>query len=263
MKDTPLNLFGAKKLSIFNPAAREASLLTRKRTPSQGGELRKAAQDFEAIFIAQLLKNMRKGVSESGLFGKGFSGSMYQSMFETTLAREMASKGGLHLSDIIVESLQPSGKASGPETGKTLADYLQHPIRQITGVRVSKNWDRSIISEAARTFELDPKLIEAVIKVESDFNPHLVSRKGAAGLMQLMPKTAGELGVRNRYDPKQNVFGGAKYLRMMLNRFDNDLKLALSAYNAGPAAVEKYGGVPPFRETQNYVAKVLSHYQSL
>lgn len=118
----------------------------------------------------------------------------------------------------------------------------------------------SIIQKAANTYNVPEKLIAAVIKQESNFNSNVVSHAGAQGLMQLMPKTAQYLGVTNAFDPEQNIMAGAKYLRQLLDKFDNDPKLALAAYNAGASRVTKYGGIPPFKETQNYVKKVMNYY---
>lgn len=118
-----------------------------------------------------------------------------------------------------------------------------------------------LINEAAEKYSLDPALLKAVIKQESGFNSKATSWCGAQGLMQLMPETARSLGVSNPYDPKENIMGGARYLRGLLDRFNNDVSLALAAYNAGPGAVKRYGGVPPYRETQNYVASILSMYE--
>ena len=120
-----------------------------------------------------------------------------------------------------------------------------------------------VIQEAARRQGLDPLILKAVMKVESDFNPYAVSSKGAQGLMQLMPATAREMNVRRVFDPMENVHGGAAYLRKMLNRFNGDLRLALAAYNAGPKAVEQHRGVPPFDETRRYIQKIQSAYASL
>ena len=115
----------------------------------------------------------------------------------------------------------------------------------------------SIVQEHASRQRLRPDLVRAVIQVESGFNPRAVSSKGAIGLMQLMPATARELGVRNAYDPAENVRGGTEYLRQLLDRYDGDEELALAAYNAGSGAVDSHGGrIPPYRETEDYVRKI-------
>ncbi|WP_230200067.1 lytic transglycosylase domain-containing protein [Bacillus niameyensis] len=120
----------------------------------------------------------------------------------------------------------------------------------------------AIIQSAAEKFQLPAKLIKSIIKHESNFNSSAVSQAGASGLMQLMPGTARGLGVQDIFDPMQNVMGGSKYLRQMLDKYDGNVSLALAAYNAGPGNVDKYGGIPPFKETQNYVNKVTSTFYS-
>jgi soluble lytic murein transglycosylase-like protein len=120
---------------------------------------------------------------------------------------------------------------------------------------------RQLASDAARRHGLDPALVQAVVSVESGFRPDAVSPKGAQGLMQLMPTTAASLGVKNPMDPSANLDGGSRYLQSLVTQYGGDLKRALAAYNAGPGAVSRYGGVPPYRETRQYVDKVLRRYK--
>ncbi|HKE37712.1 MAG TPA: lytic transglycosylase domain-containing protein [Candidatus Baltobacteraceae bacterium] len=117
-----------------------------------------------------------------------------------------------------------------------------------------------LVSANAATWNVDPSLIKAIIANESGFNANATSNVGAQGLMQLMPATASGLGVSNAYDPAQNVWGGTRYIRGLLDRFGGNTELAVAAYNAGPGAVEKYNGVPPYAETQNYVQNVLASF---
>jgi hypothetical protein len=117
-------------------------------------------------------------------------------------------------------------------------------------------WERDIRETAAR-YGVSPRLVQSVIRVESAFNPLAVSRKGARGLMQLMPDTARALGVQDSFDPRQNIDGGVRHLRGLLDRYAGDLVRAVAAYNAGAGAVDQHGGIPPFPETQQYVQKVL------
>lgn len=116
-----------------------------------------------------------------------------------------------------------------------------------------------IFREASAAYGVPVKLVKAVAKAESDFNPKVVSKAGASGVMQLMPATARELGVKNIFDPRENIFGGVRYLKERLDEFGGNVELALAAYNAGSGNVKKYGGIPPFKETQNYVKKIMGY----
>lgn len=118
-----------------------------------------------------------------------------------------------------------------------------------------------LVNANASAWGVDPALVKAIIANESGFDANATSKTGAQGLMQLEPCTASQLGVADAYDPSQNVWGGTRYIKGLLDRFHGDLRLAVAAYNAGPGAVEKYGGVPPYAETQAYVENVLDSYQ--
>jgi soluble lytic murein transglycosylase-like protein len=120
----------------------------------------------------------------------------------------------------------------------------------------------ALIGANAATYSIDPALVRSIVDAESGFDPRATSTAGARGLMQLMPETAQSLGVVDAYDPAENLRGGTRYLRGLLDRF-GDVRLAVAAYNAGPAAVERFGGVPPFPETQAYVRRVLTRYREL
>lgn len=128
-----------------------------------------------------------------------------------------------------------------------------------TSVPLFQSKYNEIIIEAARQFDVDAALVSAVIKAESDYNPKTLSNKGAQGLMQLMPATARRFGVTNSFDPRENIFAGTRYLRWLLKTFDGNADLAVAAYNAGEGNVWKYEGVPPFRETVNYINRIAKH----
>lgn len=158
----------------------------------------------------------------------------------------------------------------GSMTNQSLAAYGGRNATQINGIdskapvgltrEPPTNEFNALINQAAAKYKVDPNLIHAIIKMESNYNPSTVSHAGATGLMQLMPATAKEVGVTNRFDVAQNIDGGTHYLKKMLDRHDGDIILALASYNAGPGNVKKYAGVPPFKETQNYIKKVTDYY---
>ncbi len=128
-------------------------------------------------------------------------------------------------------------------------------------IRDSNQYD-SLISEFSKKYQVDFALIKAIIRAESGFNPAAVSRKGAKGLMQLMPETASRLNVSNSFNPRENIEGGVRYFKYLLSLFNDDLRLSIAAYNAGENIVAEVRSIPPYRETVDYVKKVLSYYQS-
>lgn len=149
-----------------------------------------------------------------------------------------------------------------PETvAATNIDAVTETDSDFSSYLNTSNTLDQIFTEAATTYGVPKDLLKAIAKAESDFNPNATSGAGAQGIMQLMPATARSLGVTDAYDPYQNIMGGAKYISQMLDKFDGNISLALAAYNAGPNNVSKYGGIPPFRETQNYVVKVTGYME--
>jgi soluble lytic murein transglycosylase-like protein len=144
--------------------------------------------------------------------------------------------------------------------------YIRESTEDVGGegrssTRDSNQYD-SLISEFSKKYQVDFALIKAIIRAESGFNPFATSRKGAKGLMQLMPETASRLNVSNIFNPRENIDGGVRYFKYLLSLFDNDVRLSLAAYNAGENLVGELRSIPPYRETVDYVRKVLSYYQS-
>ena len=161
----------------------------------------------------------------------------------------------------LVQQAMAGRTAPGTMPGPGLAAAPDPSVSAIQPLIVPPAQIESLVNSNAAAWQVDPALVKAIIANESGFNANATSRTGAQGLMQLEPETAAGLGVRDAYDPAQNISGGTRYIKGLLERFHGDVHLAVAAYNAGPEAVEKFGGVPPYAETQNYVGNVMESYR--
>lgn len=166
-------------------------------------------------------------------------------------AKEAAQTAGNDFSHALENATQAASGQNSGQTGSVLSSY--------SGTECPDGL-ASIFEEASSTYGVSSDLLKAIAKTESAFNSNAVSRSGAVGIMQLMPATAASLGVSNSYDPAENIMGGAKLMSQLLAKYNGNVSLALAAYNAGSGNVDKYGGIPPFTETQNYVKKVLGYW---
>ena len=171
--------------------------------------------------------------------------------------------GVMHLTNVPTQPEYEKVPASLLDGSKRVKAGKIPPSRllwaSLSRIRSKSCYDKHI-KKACSRYGVDYRLVKAVIKAESAFNAEAVSPKGAQGLMQLMPETSKDLGVSDPFDPMENISGGVRYLKMLMKRFDNNIVLTLAAYNAGPEAVQKYGGIPPYDETKTYVRKVLDFY---
>lgn len=179
--------------------------------------------------------------------------------FEEVLQSSAKSNFGTLLLDPRIKQVNANIVKQAPQIS------LKNALTEATAIQAntqvsSKSQILNVVSQISKKHGVDEKLVQALIKQESGFNPKAKSKAGAMGLMQLMPATAKNMGVKDPYNTVQNVEGGVKYLKSMLNKYNGNVILALAAYNAGPGAVDKYSGVPPYQETQNYVKNILANY---
>ncbi|NTW59797.1 MAG: lytic transglycosylase domain-containing protein [Nitrospirae bacterium] len=171
--------------------------------------------------------------------------------------------GVVHFTNVPSGRVKKTTKVHAEARGPASSSAAARPAPTSTGSRRTEDIPVSyvnIINSACERYGVDPSLVHAIVKVESDFNPFAISRKGAMGLMQLMPQTASTMNVRNTFSPHENIEGGVKYLRYLLDRYEGNLSLSLAAYNSGETSVKKWGTIPPYKETQDYVKKIMQLY---
>jgi len=265
--------------------------------------LRKATKEFESFFMYQLLKVMRKTIPKStlnkdGIFSKDMSKDIFTDMFDLKMSRKMVKDNRNSISNLLYKSLvkivdaeykkaddnveiKPLNNQKANSFELKRNDFREIPKNNNEFKIKSKQPDffpishspnkvaDSILSrygpyieEASKETSLDPSLIISVIKAESNGNPNAVSSAGAKGLMQLVDSTAKDYDVKQVFDPKENILAGSRYLKDLMERF-GDLRVALAAYNAGPANVMRYDGIPPFLETNAYIDKVVDTLKTI
>ncbi|MBU1097637.1 MAG: transglycosylase SLT domain-containing protein [Bacteroidetes bacterium] len=233
-----------------------------------------ASKDFESLLTSMMIKSMTQ--TTQGLFGsEGFGGDYFDTLLEGQIASMMSKGKGLGISEQVYR------KITGEELNNLKIEkidsnpFKNSPLKINKTSPVSGNLKPSlgsvnrlekyndIISSASKKYGIGENLIKSVILTESAANPTAVSKANAKGLMQLMDSTAQDMGVNNCFNPVENIHGGAKYLAKMIRQYNGNLELALAAYNAGPGNVAKYDGIPPFKETKNYINRVINYLNYL
>jgi Rod binding domain-containing protein len=233
---------------------------------------KEAAKAFESLFASMMLRSMRNAIpeQENEFLPTSLGEKIYTEMLDDQYGSILSKNGNLGLADLIMKQINgDNGSGSslnmlrglGQQSAPWMLDKAFIPSKLSADSKSPEagvsQW-QPYIEEAARKFGVAPDLITAVITQESAGNPSAVSPKGAKGLMQLMDTTAADMGVSQVFQPRQNILGGTRYLRQLLDKYNGNETLALASYNAGAAAVDKYNGVPPYQETQRYVENVLA-----
>ncbi len=239
----------------------------------QKAKIADASKKFESLLTSMMLKSMNQ--TSGGMFGKNsYGGDMFDSIFQNDMSLFISKNHSLGVADILYKKI----------TGENINSLNNNPndfqLNKIFNLKKNKaknihaivptnsaikrlNKYEKIIEKASVNYGVDKNLIKSVILTESSARADALSKSKAKGLMQLIDSTAIKVGVENVWDPSQNILGGTKYLAELLRKHDGNIKLALASYNAGPLNVDKYGGIPPFEETQNYVTRVIGYLNHL
>jgi Rod binding domain-containing protein len=258
-------------LKIDNPQKQlqKMSETTSRYDKVQKEKIASATKQFESLLTSMMLKSMDK--TSGGMLGEeGYGNDMFDTVFEQEIGSYISQTKSLGVAEVLYKRI--TGEDMTSEMRSKISHRLNTP--KISNTDVAPDSSRVIPSEgainrinqyeeniddAAESYGVDKNIIKSIIMTESAGNNRAVSSARAKGLMQLMDSTAVDMGVKNVFNPKENIDGGTKYFAQMLRQYDGDVKLALAAYNAGPGNVEKYNGVPPFDETKNYINKVLGY----
>ncbi len=246
-------------------------------------KLAKASKEFESMLTNMMIKSMTK--TTDGLFGKdNYGGDVLDVLFESEISKFITESQGMGIADKIyksltgeqLESLRTISKEKPMPAAVPTNQAIDNRTDETNNVKLNNNAIKpnknalqriekfnDAIEAASKKFNVDKQLIKSVILTESAGKVDAKSHANAKGLMQLMDSTATEMGVENPWDPTENIFGGTKYLSKMLKQYQGDTDLALAAYNAGPGNVNKHNGIPPFKETQNYVKRVNNYLNIL
>ena len=255
--------------SIGKPQSSAGAQKTPAADDQKAAKLRKATQEFESIFVGYLLKTMRSTIQKSDDAQESFGGDIMDGMFDMEMAKHISQKGGIGIGKMLYRQMtggqHPAVSSDGKNVPQDGVGPLSLPPRLKNTPAVPDTVSKrvgafnDVIREAAEAHSVDANVLKAVIATESGGKADAVSGKDARGLMQLLDSTAADMGVKDSLNPRENVLGGAKYLKQLLDQFDGNLKLALAAYNAGPGAVVEHQGIPPFKETKDYVNRVMDY----
>ncbi len=260
-------------LKISNPAKQISQPIEMKNNYSaaEKSKLAKASVDFESMLTKMMLKSMSE--TTGGMFGEeGLGGDIFEGIFQDEISKFIGEEQSLGVASKIFKSLTGEEldlnslkNLERPNEFQRKAPQVNYNLKNVNGIAPSSsalsrlsNYEE-IIDKYSNQFGVDKKIIKSVILAESSAKNNSISKAKAKGLMQLIDSTANEMNVRNVFNPDENIKGGTKYLSQMLEKFDGNLSKALAAYNAGPGAVQKYNGIPPYNETQNYVKKINSY----